>query len=77
MATYIKTLSFSTRGWSKQGFNSEKDDPKVNSALQQLQSQGAKIMDVKVALGGSFWTTIFTGVIAVYLITYEASNPIA
>ena len=54
MATYVKTLSFFTRGASKEGFNSEKDDSKVNAALQQLQSQGAKIMDVKVALGGSF-----------------------
>lgn len=73
MATYIKTLSFS----SKTGFNSEKDDPIVNTALQQLQSQGAKITDVKVALGGSIWTKVVTGVVVVYLITYEAPNPIA
>lgn len=50
MATYVKTLSFSTRG----AFKPDKDDPIVNAALQQLQSQGAKIVDVKVALGGSF-----------------------
>jgi len=50
MATYVKTLSFSTRG----AFKPDKDDPIVNTVLQQLQSQGAKIMDVKVALGGSF-----------------------
>ena len=68
MATYIKTLSFSTN--SK--FKPKKDDPRVNTALEQLQSQGAKISDVRVSLGGSFWT----GVVAVYLITYEAPNPI-
>ncbi|MFQ5924626.1 MAG: hypothetical protein ACE5IE_01340 [Dehalococcoidia bacterium] len=68
MPTYIKTLSFSTG--SK--FNPKKDDPKVNTALQQLQSQGAKISDVEVSLGGS----ILTGVVAVYLITYEVPNPI-
>lgn len=67
MATYIKTLSFSP------GVNPKKNDPKVNIALQQLQSQGAKISDVKVALGG----TLLTGVVVVYLITYEAPNPIA
>jgi len=48
MPTYIKTLSFSTS--SK--FNPKKDDPKVNAALQQLQSQGAEISDIKVTLGG-------------------------
>jgi len=66
--TYINTLCFSTS--SK--FKPEKDDPKVNTALQQLQSQGAKISDVKVTLGGNLWQ----GIIAVYLITYEAPNPI-
>ena len=76
MATYVKTLSFSTRGWSRAGFNSAKDDPIVNDVLHKLQSHGAKISDVKVSLGGSFWTTLFTGVVAVYLITYEAASPI-
>ncbi|MBA7481439.1 MAG: hypothetical protein GH156_01750 [Dehalococcoidia bacterium] len=50
MATYIKTVTFASSG----KFNPKKNDPKVNAALQQLQSHGAKIMDVKVALGGSF-----------------------
>jgi hypothetical protein len=68
MATYIKTLSFSTN--SK--FKPKKDDPRVNTALEQLQIQGAKISDVRVSLGGSFWT----GIVAVHLITYEAPNPI-
>ena len=63
MATYVKTLSFSTRG----AFKPDKDDPIVNTVLQQLQSQGAKISEVRVALGES---------LVVYLITYEAPNPI-
>jgi len=63
MATYIKTLSFNTKG----AFRLEKGDLRVNTILQQLQSQGAKISDVQVALGES---------LAIYLITYEASNPI-
>lgn len=59
MATYIKTLAFSTRGIvnpgiGRGGFNSPGDDSRLNAALQQLQSQGAKIIDVKVALGAVF-----------------------
>ncbi len=68
MPTYIKTLCFSTSS----SFRAGKDDPKVNTVLQQLQSQGGKISDIKVSLGGTVWQ----GVLAVYLITYEAPNPI-
>lgn len=39
----------------------------MNAALQQFQSHGAKISEVKVALGES---------LVVYLITYEALNTI-
>jgi hypothetical protein len=63
MATYIKTLSFSTN--SK--FKPKKDDPRVNTALEQLQSQGAKISDVRAAVGES---------LVIFLITYEAASPI-
>ncbi|HUU62708.1 MAG TPA: hypothetical protein VMX96_02140 [Dehalococcoidia bacterium] len=63
MAIYIKTLSFSTRG----AFKPERDDSRVNDALQQLQSQGAKISDVRVAFGES---------LVIYLIIYEATSPI-
>jgi len=63
MATYIKTLSFSARG----AFKPERDDSRVNAALQQLQSQGAKISDVRVAVGES---------LVIFLITYEATSPI-
>jgi hypothetical protein len=49
-------------------FKPSKYDPAVNTALQQLQRQGAEISDVKVALG--------EGLIA-YLITYEAPKPMA
>jgi len=63
MAIYIKTLSFSARG----GFKPERDDSRVNAALQQLQSRGAKISDVRVAVGES---------LVIFLITYEATSPI-
>lgn len=64
MPIYIKTVSFQSWGC----FNSRKDDKKVNDALDRLQTQGAKILSVKVSVGGSFWT----GAVATYLITYEA-----
>jgi len=63
MATYVRTLSFSTSG----AFKPEKDDRRVNDSLQQLQSQGAKISDVRVAFGES---------LVIYLIIYEATSPI-
>jgi len=64
MPTYAKTVSFTTRGWAKEGgFNSEKDDSKLNSVLRQIQGRGAKICDVKVSLGGSFWTILLSGTV--------------
>lgn len=68
MPIYVRTLSFS----ASLKFKPEKDDPKVNAALDELQRQGAKIVDIKVSLGGYF----FGGVLATYLITYEAPAPI-
>ena len=66
MPTYIKTCSFAT----SRGFNSEKDDAEVNSALEGLQSRGAKIVEIKMRLAGDG-----TGsVVATYLIVYEASS---
>lgn len=68
MPIYIKTVSFQSWGC----FNSKKDDEKVNAALDALRRQEAKIFAVMVSVGGSFWT----GVVATYLITYEAARPI-
>lgn len=68
MPTFIRTLSFSTTGKFKPG----KDDPKVNDTLARLQERGAKIIDIKLSLGGSFWS----GTVASYLITYESPTAI-
>ena len=69
MPTYIKTISFSTYD----RFNPVKDDPEVNGVLDQLQAQRAKIVDVKVSLGGSSTSGKVT---ATYIIIYEAPTPI-
>ena len=68
MPIFIKTISFSTSG----KFNTKKDDPLVNAVLIRLQEQGAKIIDIKLSLGGAF----LSGIAASYLITYESTAPI-
>jgi len=69
MPTYVRTLSFSSfRG----RFRPEKDDPRVNAALDQLQQYGGRIMDIRVSLGSNSWG----GVTASYVIMYEARAPI-
>ena len=65
MPIYIKTISFSSTSGK---FNPEKDDPKVNAALDKLRDNGATIKNIQLSVGGI--TT------ATYLITYEASYPI-
>lgn len=69
MPTYIKTVTLASSG----KFNPKKDDPKVNTILQLLQNKGAEISDIKVTLGPTWF---LTGCVAIYLITYEAPNPI-
>ncbi len=68
MATYVKTLCFHSSGTK---FESEKDDRAVNEALQQLQSQGAKIEDITVRL-----TDVGVTITALYVIKYEAPSPL-
>ena len=68
MGLYIRTVSFNSLG----RFKSKRDDKKVNAVLQELQNSGAKIVDIKVSVGGSFWS----GAVATYAITYEASAPL-
>ncbi len=58
--------------------NSKKDTEKLNEVLVQLQTNGAVIKNVALAA-----TTNYSGMMgekfgteAVYLITYEAKNPI-
>ena len=67
MPKFISTVSFVTG----RSFKSDEDDPKVNKVLQRLQSAGAEILDIDVKLGGGS-----SGVVAVYLIQYEAPSPL-
>ena len=67
MPKFISTVSFTTG----RSFKSEEDDPKVNEVLQKLQNAGAEILDIDVKLAGRA-----SGVVAVYLIQYEAPAPI-
>lgn len=66
MGIYVRTLSFSSIG----SFKSKRDDKRLNAALSELQNGGARIVDIKVSVGGSFWS----GAVATYLITYEAAS---
>lgn len=67
MAKFISTVSFTTG----RSFRSEEDDPKVNEVLQKLQTAGAAILDIELKLAGRA-----SGVVAVYLIQYEAPAPL-
>lgn len=68
MPIYVKTCSFGT----SQHFDSKKDDPVVNSALDQLQRGGANIREVVLRMAGRD-----NYVVAVYMIVYEAPSPLA
>ena len=69
MPRYITTTSFKTASGD---FDSEKDDREVNEILQDIQNNKGEILDVKVCLGGA----TFSGVTALYVIEYEAPEPI-
>jgi len=68
MATYIETRSFFT----STTFNHLKDDEEMNKALGKIQSHGGQIKSIEVRLYGKS-----EGFFALYLITYEASQPIS
>ena len=65
----MKSISFST---STGTFKPEKDDPRVNDLLRELQDKGVKIRDIRVAVSGS----AFTGITAMYVVEYEAKEPV-
>ena len=65
---FIATLSFSTGNC----FDSEKDDAAVNRLLQQIQSKGGTIGDIRVKLSGREM-----GATALYVVEYEADSPIS
>lgn len=53
-------------------FKGKKDSETLNYLLSELQSKGAKILDVKVSISRGYKG----GVTAVYLIIYEAKEPL-
>ncbi len=67
MPVFVQMLSFRS---SRQDFDEKKDTERINEVLKELQEKGARIIDVKVNLAGTISTA------AVYLITYDADNPI-
>lgn len=52
-------------------FNAKADAKKINELLGWLQQNGAKIINVKVSLGGER-----DHITAVYLVLYEAEKPL-
>jgi hypothetical protein len=67
MPIYVKTCSFGTT----QHFDPRKDDPVVNSALDQLQRGGARIQEIVLRMAGKD-----NYVVATYMIVYEAPAPL-
>ncbi len=68
MPIYVKTCSFGTT----QHFDSRKDDPAINSALDQLQRGGARIQEIVLRMAGND-----NYVVATYMIVYEAPSALS
>jgi hypothetical protein len=64
---FVKTVSFLSSG----RFNSAKDDEELNRELRKLQESGATILQITVRLAGQE-----RGVTALYVIEYEAGQPL-
>ena len=69
MRTFVQLASFSS---SSGKFDEKKDSQSINKTLGKLQDYGAKITGISGSIGGSGTTNTA----AVYLITYEANDPI-
>ena len=65
MPVFVQVLTFR----AVRRFDESEDTKRINDVMKELQAKGAKILDVKVALEA--------GITAVYIITYEANNPIS
>lgn len=67
MTTYIKTIVFGPTSGGKK-VASDRVDPIVNGILEEIQNEGGKILDIKIALAplrpGNY--------VSKYLIIYEA-----
>ncbi|MFH0769258.1 MAG: hypothetical protein V1932_06805 [Chloroflexota bacterium] len=73
MAVFVQLCTFSSAG----KFDEKKDTHKINEVLTKLQNNGAKIMSITPSMGSMGMGTLGSNIAAVYVITYEASAPIA
>ena len=70
MTMYVKTVTFGPTSGGKR-VTPDKVDLLVNGALEKIQNEGGKILDVKITL-----VQMAPGNhVSVYLIIYDASQP--
>ena len=69
MKTYVQLASFQSISGK---FDEQKDSRRINEILGKLQDRGAKIIGIRASAGGSGTSNVT----AVYLISYEANEPI-
>ena len=72
MAIYVKTITFGPTSGGKT-VTPDKVDLLVNGALEKIQNEGGKILDVKIALA----PLTPSNYASKYLIIYDASQPAA
>ncbi len=68
MPKYVRTVSFHNMGGK---FKASKDDPQVNSTLDQLRAGGATIDEIRSLLSSAFGSVSLD-----YVIIYEAPSEI-
>ena len=76
MAIYTKTLQFNpTSGPNFKGATPTSDEinSKINGALEQIQKDGGKIVDVKITLAEM---PVINSFVSIYLIIYDAPFPV-
>ena len=69
MAIFVQLVTFSS---DRGSFHEKNDTVRINEYLSAFQDKGAIIKSVTPAIGGAMSATA-----AVYVITYEADEPIA
>ena len=69
MRTFVQLASFSS---SSGKFDEKKDSRSINEILGKLQDKGAQIVGISTSISRSSGANAT----AVYLITYEANDPI-
>ena len=69
MSMFVQLASFSSYSGE---FDAKKDSRSINDTLRKLQDKGVKIVGISTSISRSSGANAT----AVYLITYEASEPI-